>query len=68
MNQVQALAADPLLTPAEVADELRIDTDSLARWAREGRIEAITLPNGHRRYRRSVVDAILAGSTPAPGA
>ncbi|WP_322770067.1 helix-turn-helix domain-containing protein [Frankia sp. Cr1] len=53
---------DPLMTPAEVADTLRIDTGSLARWAREGRITSIALPNGHRRFRRSVVEAILAGS------
>lgn len=67
VNQAQAPAeaASPLMTPAEVADALRIDTDSLARWARDGRIASITLPNGHRRYRKTVVEAILAGAAPS---
>lgn len=52
--------SDPLLTPAEAAHALRVDTVTLGRWARGGRIESIELPSGHRRYRRSVVDAILA--------
>lgn len=63
MSKLEAVAVDetdPLLTPAEVAALLRVDTDTLGRWARDGRISSIELPSGHRRYRRSVVEAILA--------
>ena len=60
-----------LMTPAEARRVLaemglRVGPTTLGRWAREGRIEAVTLPSGRRRYRRSTVAAILAGeNTPA---
>lgn len=53
---------DELLTPAEVAALFRVDPKTVTRWARAGRIEAIVTPGGHRRYRRSQVDAILRGN------
>jgi excisionase family DNA binding protein len=53
---------DELMTPAEVARALRIGATTLSRWARDGAIASVTLPGGHRRYRRSVVAAILAGA------
>ncbi|WP_239312772.1 helix-turn-helix domain-containing protein [Frankia sp. Cj3] len=55
---------DELMTPVEVAKALRIGVVSLARWARTGRIDSVELPSGHRRYRRSVVEAILRGTSP----
>ncbi|WP_239313505.1 helix-turn-helix domain-containing protein [Frankia sp. Cj3] len=51
---------DPLMTPGEVARLLRVDPVTLGRWARSGAIASVALPGGHRRYRRSVVAAILA--------
>lgn len=54
---------DPLLLPDEVASALRVDVQTVTRWARDGRIASITLPSGQRRYRRSVLDAILAGAS-----
>jgi len=51
---------DPLMTPGEVARLLRVDPVTLGRWARSGSIASVTLPGGHRRFRRSVVAAILA--------
>ncbi len=53
---------DSLMTPDEVADLFRVDIQTVTRWARSGRIASVALPSGHRRYRRSVVEAILAGS------
>jgi excisionase family DNA binding protein len=50
---------DPLMTPSEVTRALRVGATTLARWARDGDIESVTLPGGHRRYRRSVIAAIL---------
>lgn len=54
-----------LLTAGEVGRLLGgVSDESVNRWAREGKIAHITLPSGARRFRRDVVDAILAG-TPA---
>ena len=53
------IADDPLMTPSEVARVLHVGASTLARWARDGDIPSVTLPGGHRRFRRSVVAAIL---------
>lgn len=52
---------DPLLTPAEVATMFRVDPKTVTRWANTGKIEHIRTPGGHRRYRESVVRALLDG-------
>jgi excisionase family DNA binding protein len=52
---------EPLLTAAEIAKELRVHVATVSRWARAGRLPAITLPGGQRRYRRKDVDALSAG-------
>ena len=52
---------DKLLQPGEVADTLGVDPKTLTRWANKGKIPCVRLPGGHRRYRKSVVDAILSG-------
>ncbi|WP_261561623.1 helix-turn-helix domain-containing protein [Frankia tisae] len=51
-----------LLKPGEARTELRVSATTLARWARAGTISAVTLPSGHRRYRRADITAILAGT------
>lgn len=51
-------AADPLLTPAEVADQLRVHPKTVSRWARAGRVQSIRTPGGHYRLRESDVDAL----------
>lgn len=66
-----------LLTPAEVADLLKVDPKTVTRWARSGKLSAIRTPRGHRRYRDAEVRALLAGdgepvasetgSSPGPG-
>ena len=55
------LSADSLMTPDEVAELFRVDVQTVTRWARNGDIASVTLPSGHRRYRRSTIAAILAG-------
>lgn len=40
------------MRPKEAATVLGVDTRTLARWCREGKLRAITLPGGHRRYDR----------------
>jgi excisionase family DNA binding protein len=51
---------DELLTPREVAELFGVRTTTIARWAREGRLDPFRTPGGHRRYRRSSVRALIA--------
>ena len=48
-----------LLTPQEVADELRISVFAVYDWLRRERIKGIKLPGGSWRVERSEVDRIL---------
>ncbi|MEQ0563176.1 BldC family transcriptional regulator [Amycolatopsis sp. NEAU-NG30] len=62
-----------LLTPGEVAALFRVDPKTVTRWATAGRIGSIRTPGGHRRFRESEVNELLAelttdASEPARGA
>ncbi len=50
---------DPLLTPAEVAAMFRVDPKTVTRWAAAERLPSIKTLGGHRRFRRSDVEALL---------
>lgn len=50
---------DRLLPPGEVARLLGVSTKTLSRWSAEGKIASIRTLGGHRRYRESVVLALL---------
>lgn len=52
---------EPMLTPGEVATVFRVDPKTVTRWARTGRLHAVTTPGGHRRYREGEVRALLRG-------
>lgn len=54
-------SAEPekLLTPAEVAAMFRVNPKTVTRWARAGKISAIRTLGGHRRFRKSEIDARL---------
>ena len=55
---------DELLTPSEVAELFRVNPKTVTRWARSGKISAIRTLGGHRRFRRSEIEAQLhAGET-----
>jgi excisionase family DNA binding protein len=58
-------SAEPevLLTPAEVAKLFRVDPKTVTRWAKAGKLTAIRTLGGHRRYRRSEVQALLGIDT-----
>lgn len=58
--------ADHLLTPAEVAALFRVDPKTVTRWAKAGKLTSIRTLGGHRRYRSSEVQALLAANSPAP--
>ncbi|GIF08716.1 hypothetical protein Asi03nite_62540 [Actinoplanes siamensis] len=55
------LNEDPLLTPGEVAQIVRVSRKTVTRWANAGRIPVVRTPGGHARFRRSDVDALLNG-------
>ncbi|ATY09253.1 MULTISPECIES: BldC family transcriptional regulator [Actinomycetes] len=52
-----------LLTPGEVAALFRVDPKTVTRWATAGRIGSIRTPGGHRRFRESEVNDLLAELT-----
>ncbi len=60
-------ALPQLFTAREIADAVKVQESTVTTWARSGKIESVTLPSGHRRFRRDVIDAILTG-TPASAA
>lgn len=53
--------AEHLLTPAEVATLFRVDPKTVTRWAKAGKLNPIRTLGGHRRYRESEVQGLLAG-------
>lgn len=56
-----------LLTPGEVAALFRVDPKTVTRWATAGRIGSIRTPGGHRRFRESEVNELLARLTTDAG-
>lgn len=67
-EQETAEAEPQLLTSGQVANALGVGVAVVQEWARDGKIPCITLPSGRRRFRREVVDKILAGETVAGAA
>ena len=57
------LTPDRLLTPGEVALMFRVDPKTVARWASSGRVGSIRTPGGHRRFRESEINRLLADLT-----
>ena len=53
---------EQLLTPSEVAARFRVDPKTVTRWANAGKISSIRTLGGHRRFRRSEVEALLLAS------
>jgi excisionase family DNA binding protein len=53
--------ATDLLTLAEAAEKLRVSRRTLERYMTEGSLPVVRLPSGHRRIRRSDLDALIDG-------
>ena len=51
--------SDPLLTAAQVAARIPVHVETVRRWTREGKLTAVVLPSGRKRYRAADVDALL---------
>jgi excisionase family DNA binding protein len=49
-----------MLTPGELGTMLHVDAKTVSRWAREGTLEAVVTPGGHRRFPLATVLAFLA--------
>jgi excisionase family DNA binding protein len=52
-----------LLTPREVAEIFGVRTTTIARWARQGRLNPLRTPGGHRRYSREEISGVLEEDT-----
>jgi len=54
------VSVESLLTPSEVAALFGVDTKTVSRWARAGRLTAVRTPGGHRRFLEDEVRSRLA--------
>ncbi len=61
---VKSLDPDRLLTPGQVARVFRVDSKTVARWAKEGRLASTKTLGGHRRFKQRDVQAFLRGDAP----
>lgn len=52
---------DLLMTPGEVARLFRVDPKTVTRWSAAGKLTCVRTLGGHRRFRKSEIDALLAG-------
>lgn len=50
---------EPILTPGEVAELLRVHPKTVTRWAKEGLIPSFQTPGGHNRFREIDVRKLL---------
>lgn len=48
------------LTPKDVAQQLGLHRKTVIAWSNDLRIPCTRLPNGHRRFRQSDIDQIIA--------
>ncbi|MEO7021781.1 MAG: helix-turn-helix domain-containing protein [Ktedonobacteraceae bacterium] len=51
---------DHLLTIAEVAKRLRVDTATVRRWISLGTLEAVSLPQVHKRHSYRIKESTIA--------
>lgn len=54
-----------LLSSSQAAEVLQVSVKTVYAWADSGALASVRTPGGHRRFRRSDVDALLA-PTPSP--
>lgn len=63
------IGGDDEMTTHQVAELLEVSASTVRRYAEEGYLGDVrVLPSGHRRYRRSAIDALLRRGLPeVPG-
>lgn len=59
---------DRPLTSGQVADLFNVTVETVATWANEGKLPCFLTPGGHRRFRRSQVEALLSPAQPEDAA
>jgi len=47
------------LTSADVAALLKVADETVRRWAEQGKLPHVTLPSGHRRFRRADITPFM---------
>lgn len=52
-------ASGKLLTPAQAAELLSVSPITVRYWAKEGRLNFVTTPGGHRRFERADIEKLL---------
>ncbi len=55
--------ADELLMPSQVVRRFQVDPKTVTRWTRAGKLDPITTPGGHRRFRASEIQRCLGDGT-----
>lgn len=60
-----AIVYDALLTSSEVASMWRVDSRTVNRWAKAGKLGAIRTPGKRMRYRKDEVMALFAAEEAA---
>lgn len=50
---------EKLLTPRQVAELFAVDPKTVTRWAQNGKLPTIRTIGGHRRFRQSVIEALV---------
>lgn len=63
MTEPRTYLDEALLTTAEVADLFGVDSGTVIRWGRSGRLPSIRTPGGRRRYRASEVIQLRRNGT-----
>lgn len=53
-----------MMTTAEVAERLRVSTQTVSRWAKSGTLMSVRI-GGVLRFRRSDIDALVAAEATA---
>lgn len=56
---MSAVSERKLLTPGEVAAMFRVDTKTVARYARDGKLPSVRTPGGNRRFYEHEMQRIL---------
>lgn len=55
----------PWMTPAEVAQRMKVSPITVRGWSQRGLLEAEITPGGHRRYSREVVERFARSGNPS---
>lgn len=59
MRFLRLKSSEKRLTPAQAADLLSVSPITIRYWAKEGRLNFVTTPGGHRRFERSEINKLL---------